>query len=630
MKLNALSCAKGLILLQAWGTASSWLLSWVNQFSPLGFSVATCATLFVAFPWILKSFPKTLQTVRWHSWMRYPHRLWRRPSLLQFLPFWFFLYAGLAFAGGSFYPPTLYDALTYRLPRVLAWWMENSWFWIPTPNDRQNFSAPGFEWATAPLFLIFQTDRLLFLPNICGYLLFPGLFFSAARSFGLPPKISWIGMWFLPLGYCFVCQAASIGNDHYGAVFALSTLALAGQMKKYPSVQTAFWPILAAALLTNIKASNVALAPCLLTPLIGKIFRLFTSKPLPMFAITIFALIVSFLPTAILNQHNAGHWSGSRSSNLKIKEPMPGLIGNLCQVSQDNLAPPLLPPAMGINRWLQRVVEPSSFVRWIHTGFPRFTIGYRELLQEEMAGIGPFHFLLFLFALLLVVARPVRLASSASPDILFIGISSLAALLALFTQLGTESTARVIVPFYPPLFLLALSLLPHRNTYHPILVLWVTLAGISVLPLSVLNPSRPKIPASWILASVEHISALSPSSIDRIRLVYQVYASRNDPFHSLRKYIPENVRLVGLINNGDDNETSLWRPYGHRRVLSVFEDTANPKVFPDTEAWIARRHIADALNKDAVWSKTWIEKATCPISLKASVGVEDWVLFLRR
>jgi hypothetical protein len=508
--------------------------------------------------------------------------------------------------------------------------MENSWFWIPTPNDRQNFSAPGFEWATAPLFLIFQTDRLLFLPNICGYLLSPGLFFSAARSFGLPPKISWIGMWFLPLGYCFVCQAASIGNDHYGAVFALSTLALAGQMKKYPSVQTAFWPILAAALLTNIKASNVALAPCLLTPLIGKIFRLFTSKPLPMLAITIFALIVSFLPTAILNQHNAGHWSGSRSSNLKIKEPMPGLIGNLCQVSQDNLAPPLLPPAMGINRWLQRVVEPSSFVRWIHTGFPRFTIGYRELLQEEMAGIGPFHFLLFLFALLLVVARPVRLTSSATPDILFIGISSLAALLALFTQLGTESTARVIVPFYPPLFLLALSLLPHRNTYHPILVLWVTLAGISVLPLSVLNPSRPKIPASWILASVEHISALSPSSIDRIRLVYQVYASRNDPFHSLRKYIPENVRLVGLINNGDDNETSLWRPYGHRRVLSVFEDTANPKVFPDTEAWIARRHIADALNKDAVWSKTWIEKATCPISLKASVGVEDWVLFLRR
>ena len=630
MKLNALSCAKGLILLQAWGTASSWLLSWVNQFNPLGFSVATCATLFVAFPWILKSFPKTLQTVRWHSWMRYPHRLWRRPSLLQFLPFWFFLFAGLAFVGGSFYPPTLYDALTYRLPRVLAWWMDNHWFWIPTPNDRQNFSAPGFEWATAPLFLIFRTDRLLFLPNIFGYLLLPGLFFSAARSFGLPPKMSWIGMWFLPLGYCFVCQAASIGNDHYGAVFALSTLALAGQMKKYPSVQTAFWPILAAALLTNIKASNVALAPCLLTPLIGKIFRLFTSKPLPMLAITIFALIVSFLPTAILNQHNAGHWSGSRSSNLKIKEPIPGLIGNLCQVSQDNLAPPLLPPAMGINRWLQRVVEPSSFVRWIHTGFPRFTIGYRELLQEEMAGIGPFHFLLFLFALLLVVARPVRLASSATPDILFIGISSLAALLALFTQLGTESTARVIVPFYPPLFLLALSLLPHRNTYHPILVLWVTLAGISVLPLSVLNPSRPKIPASWILASVEHISALSPSSIDRIRLVYQVYASRNDPFHSLRKYIPENVRLVGLINNGDDNETSLWRPYGHRRVLSVFEDTANPKVFPDTEAWIARRHIADALNKDAVWSKTWTEKATCPISLKASVGVEDWVLFLRR
>jgi hypothetical protein len=401
-------------------------------------------------------------------------------------------------------------------------------------------------------------------------------------------------------------------------------------MKKYPSVQTAFWPILAAALLTNIKASNVALAPCLLTPLIGKIFRLFTSKPLPMLAIAIFALIVSFLPTAILNQHNAGHWSGSRSSNLKIKEPMPGLIGNLCQVFQDNLAPPLLPPAMGINRWLQRVVEPSSFVRWIHTGFPRFTIGFRELLQEEMAGIGPFHFLLLLLALLLVVARPVRLTSSATPDILFIGISSLAALLALFTQLGTESTARIIAPFYPPLFLLALSLLPHRNVSHPTLVLWVTLAGISVLPLSVLNPSRPKIPASWILAAVEHISALSPSSIDRIRLVYQIYKSRNDPFHSVRKHIPENVKIIGLVNNGDDNETSLWRSYGHRQVLSVFEETANPRFFPETEAWVARRHIADGLIQDSIWAKAWREAGTFPISIKASAGVEYWVLFLPR
>jgi hypothetical protein len=285
---------------------------------------------------------------------------------------------------------------------------------------------------------------------------------------------------------------------------------------------------------------------------------------------------------------------------------------------------------MGINRWLQRVVEPSSFVRWIHTGFPRFTVGFRELIQEEMAGIGPFHFLLFLFALLPIIARPWRLTSSSTPDILFIGISSLAALLALFTQLGTESTARIIAPFYPPLFLLALSLLPHRNAFHPILVLWVTLAGISVLPLSVLNPSRPKIPASWILASVKHISSLSPSSIDRIRLVYQVYKSRNDPFHSLRKHIPENVKIIGLVNNGDDNETSLWRPYGHRQVFSVFEETANPRFFPETEAWVARRHIADALIQDSIWAKAWREAGTFPVSMKASAGAEEWVLFLPR
>jgi len=629
MRVDALFFTKGLIWFQIWFTGTSWLLSWLNCFHATGFRVATLFALLSVAPGLVGMFHRFAPQGGGKALPRYFFRMARCPSLRNLLPLWFFLFAFLALGAGLFYPPTLYDALSYRLPRVLAWSLEHHWFWISTPNERQNYSAPGFEWLTAPFLVGWGSDRLIFLPNIIAYFLMPGLFFSAARSFGISGKLSWVGMWFLPLGYCFLCQAASIGNDHYGAFLALATLALAGRLKNNPSFGKAFWPILGAALLTNIKASNVALAPCLLAPFAGKIWRLLLARPWAVCAAALLALAVSFLPTAFLNHQHAGHWSGVLESNLKVGDPVSGLVGNLIQVTQDNLAPPVFPSAMAVNRWLQQEIEPSPLIQWVRAGFPRMSLGFRELLQEEGAGIGPFHFLFLLFALgfgfFHLAWRRVLPPSGA----LILGASSLAALLALFTQLGTESTARIIAPFYPPFFLSALAMI---NSLGPRvrhrLILWATLAGVSALPLSILNPSRPKIPASWILAVVERVPGLSASSLDRIHLVYAVYQTRNDVFFPLRLRIPAETRVVGLFNNTDENEASLWRPYGNRRVVSVAEETAQLSTLPPAQAWVARRQVADRLQRNPAWGKSWREVGTFPIAMKAAVGPEDWVLFL--
>ena len=37
-------------------------------------------------------------------------------------------------------------------------------------------------------------------------------------------RAAWHWMWLMPTGYCFLLQAGSIGNDLFGAVFALAAL----------------------------------------------------------------------------------------------------------------------------------------------------------------------------------------------------------------------------------------------------------------------------------------------------------------------------------------------------------------------------------------------------------------------
>lgn len=51
---------------------------------------------------------------------------------------------------------------------------------------------------------------------------------------------------------------------------------------------------------------------------------------------------------------------------------------------------------------------------------------------------------------------------------------------------------------------------------------------------------------------------------------------------------------------------------------------------PHSEAWLARRPIAEFLKSNPEWQIHWIEKGAKSITQKASVGGEEWVLFLTR
>lgn len=73
----------------------------------------------------------------------YLKRLLENPSKpSSWLPLLFISIAFLALVGGTLYPPSNYDALSYRLPRILHWLDLGHWHWIDSPNTRQNYSSP--------------------------------------------------------------------------------------------------------------------------------------------------------------------------------------------------------------------------------------------------------------------------------------------------------------------------------------------------------------------------------------------------------------------------------------------------------------------------------------------------------
>jgi hypothetical protein len=205
----------------------------------------------------------------------------------------FLIFLLAAFVGGSLYAPTNYDALCYRLPRILHWWREGHWHWIGGWNARMDFSSVGFEWLMAPILILFKTDRLLFLINVISYALLPGLIYSSFTGLGISRRVAWYWMWLIPCAYCFVLQAGSLGNDTTAAVYFLSSIAFSLRAVKRSSWPDAAFSLLAGALMTGAKATNLPLLlplVILIIPLKGILSR----RPVSLAGILLICIFSSF------------------------------------------------------------------------------------------------------------------------------------------------------------------------------------------------------------------------------------------------------------------------------------------------------------------------------------------------
>jgi hypothetical protein len=615
------------IIFSSWAVLAGWGLGLTGHLNEKGYAWGLVSLagflIFAYFKLSFRFFPLA-------SSFRRLFLLWKRgsvrpKSLLFSLPLLFVLVSLLSLLGGILYTPSNYDALSYRIPRLLHWLNAGCWHWITTPNSRQNFSAPGFEWLIAPLFVFFKSDRSFFLINWISFLLMPSLTFRTFCLAGISPKTCWWWMWLLPLGYGYVLQSGGIGNDAFATVYALASVCFVLSADKRERFSDFGWAILSVALLTGTKGSNLPLAlPWFVAMLLR--YRVWISnipKLLPWMAV---ALMISFLPTAVLNHKYTGSWTGDSTNQTKVAltNPPAGLLGNSLMLGYCSLQPPLLFSPSKTNNLISSLV-PAELKGWLLERFPRFELKIGEIPMEESAGLGLG--LTACLALWIFNGRrsPIPLPSLRGQPWFFLGIAGLGSLLFYMAKMGSESTARLLLPYYP--FLLLLPLGFYRSPKQPIpKIRWAFLffASWVIVPL-ILSPARPLFPVQKLLTFMGDSPRFA-----RVRQVYQAYMQRGTCWDPILTILPPNIKTLGFFSHGDDLEAPLWRPLGRRKVISISQEDFDLNNLPSSQAWLARRSVANLIQLNPSWNSKWIFGGSIFITQKASVGPEEWTLFLAR
>ena len=553
-------------------------------------------------------------------------------SLRLILPASFFLVAFLALLAGSIYSPNNFDALTYRLPRVLNWLQDNGWSWIHTINVRLNNRATGFEWLIAPQLSLFHTDRLLFLLNYLSFLLLPGLLFCLLRECRARVRNAWLWMWTFPTGYGYLLQAGSICNDAFATVYALSATTLALRFAREYKTPDLLFCLLSCALLTGAKASNL--------PLLLPVFLLliFSWKSLlhawrPLIAIILPLILASLIPAAYLNWKYCGDWTGTRLEPSRfVSAPWIGLVGNFGQTLAQNFSPPILPSARALDSILQSLLP--YFIREpLRLDFEGgFTFGLGEL-PTEASGLG------FGLSLLLLIASIFSIPSwrrywrqSPLPIRIFL-ITGPISLIWFFTKTAIAGISRVVLPYFPIAlaFILAASNWSrlHRSRLFRLTVLLNLFLAILTI---VTDPSRPLWPAQTLLS---HSTSSPPIEKLRTRAlsVYSNYGSRSDVFSPLRPLLPPSVSEVGFFNGGDDPVSSLWKPYGSLTVREVTpkDNLASLQARGLHYIFAGERGLRDNRSQTIEEWATDLHGsiiATTTLHPAVSRGAERWVLIL--
>jgi hypothetical protein len=118
--------------------------------------------------------------------------------------------------------------------------------------------------------------------------------------------------------------------------------------------------------------------------------------------------------------------------------------------------------------------------------------------------------------------------------------------------------------------------------------------------------------------------------VQRLKTVYSVYADRHEAFAPLLASLPDDASVVGLVTF-DDPETSLWEPFGKRRIRHVIPgDSATDLQAEGIRYVLVGREKFNQLFREPF--EQWLGKmngkviATVVLRLRAGTNPTDWVI----
>lgn len=550
----------------AYLNCAGWALSALHQMNAAGYATTLGLGAVALFAWGKKYLPPHSPAVQRGKYARRFQKL---------LPMVFFVLAAMVFIGGALYAPNNYDALTYRIPRVLHWLDKGEWHWIDSPTPRMNTRAIGFEWLMAPLLVLTRTTRFIFLLNFISFLFLPGLLFQMFRLLGVRRRVAWNWMWVVPTGYLYVLQAGSAANDSFATVFFLASLNFALRARKSQCFGDVAMSIICIALTTGAKQSNLPLGlPWIVA--IWPALALIRRNKLRTISVVAVAAMTSYMPLAFMNHSHGSGWLGVESTTSTVL-PMPvNAVGNSILLAVQNFAPPVQPSPKKVEAWIKSKI-PARLLNSLVSGFESdFTFAVGELQMEESASIGLGVSLLAFVTLGYCAKRRAFGTGGAAtrhPGVPgtthLIIIAGLVALLLVMGKSQMCTLGRVCAAYYPLLFvpillLTAADRLVRRKSWTAIAI---ASACSSALVL-VLTPARPLWPAQTFFSAVAK-SHGENATVQRAQKVYQCYAQRPYCLAPIRQLLPANTRSIGFISTEDDPETCLWFPFGKLRVRDV-------------------------------------------------------------
>ncbi len=551
------------VIWAAWCQWSGWVLSAAHQLGGRGYLAVTPALFAAGWLWLkaTASAGAPLHSSRLAKF----RRRFSRPLPLVYLGI-----AALSLVSALLYTPWSFDAMSYRLPRVLYWWAAHRWYWIGTLDHRLDYSSCGYEWQMLPVIIFTRTDRLIFLLNWIPFLLMPGLVFFAFRALGINNRSSWRWMWLLPSGFCYALQCNGLQNDGYSVNYTLAVIAFAVFAFRRRRAGFLWLSLLAAALLVGAKLSNLPmLLPLglLLLPAL-RVVNWFNWKT----AIIIFIAVgCSFAPLAFLCWKHTGDWTGDPTDqwHLHQRNATAALVANTIAMVKDLGQPPVFPVAKKIDARLAPLNQ-TAFIRWLHQSVPESGgIHFGDMAYEGGSGLGSGLglYLLFLLAGCWSV-KPVGRKSMRPSDFprewRLAPWTAWLSLGVLMAKVATDHTPRYAAPYYPLLFI-SILLLPRIAALERrrIAAVISVLSVLAVVPVILLTPARPVIPVK-LIARISRGPAF-----DTFVTKYHLWAGLRDDLAPLRNALPPGTTKLGYAGGFRDTSYGLWKPFGSRVVTEL-------------------------------------------------------------
>lgn len=481
--------------------------------------------------------------------------------------FWpFILVALLALVAAVAYPPTMLDALTYRLPRILLWLQDNRVQHFQTADPRLNFMPQGWGLVTLP-FIQLTGDRLVAFWNYASWVMFYFIAFDwAFETSGSLPQ-SRVLAFIASTSTFAVLQACEATSDLF-----VTTLVLLGLRFVMQFERARDWRDISLAVFCLLLAADAKPHVMVLALPLGIWFCMSFSTPWKSFrwrwlpGLIPLWVICSPAMSWILNFETYHNWSGERLNASFSGRPVWNVLFGMVMTLWQAIQPPINPLAPALNGRLAPVISHLGVRKLV----PLFNLDSPSISLVDGASLGLVVSVLLIVGVVLSVRRDQQALYSWRGWAMVAGLAGYLLALSQFVPGSVGRSFCVFLFFAVPLAMTGWNLMRPQVLRAS---LYLCLAS-SLLSL-VLNPERPLWPASRIqrtLAETPRFKGLAKAMEP-----YLLMPERARTGEALVQVIPGDEPAVVVLIGEDRPLLALFRPYSLGRDVLLLAPHADQR-----------------------------------------------------